>query len=122
MNFEKKEKFYKNVIIQREEEENARFKKVVHFQKNIVDIKNEFAKRNEYYKLKEEIKNYKLKIGQLQNENNLLKNKVQLYQAEMKNFRDEIEMKNERINHLLAENDITNKLYKDIYHITRLQK
>ncbi|KAI4837428.1 hypothetical protein MKS88_003902 [Plasmodium brasilianum] len=115
MNFELKERFYKNMIIQRDNEDNERFKKAVIFQNNIFNTENDLIKEKEFFKLKQEIQNYKLRIDALQNENNYLKDKIRSCENKLKNFKYDIQVKNKRINNLMAENDIINKMYKDIY-------
>ncbi|GAB67481.1 hypothetical protein PCYB_115010 [Plasmodium cynomolgi strain B] len=114
MSFEKKVTFYKNELRQRDEEDQARFKKAVKFQNNFSAMQDEFVKRKEFYKLREEIKNYKHKMAELQNENGCLKGKVQLCYAEMKNLKEEIRVKDKRIIRLMAENDVADKLRQEM--------
>ncbi|CAA9989265.1 conserved Plasmodium protein, unknown function [Plasmodium knowlesi strain H] len=114
MNLEKKVTFYKNELRQRDEEDQARFKKAVNFQNNFSDMFDEFVKRKDLYKLQEEIKNYKHKMAELQNENGSLKGKVQLCYAEVKKLKEEIRAKDKRIIRLMAENDVADKLCREI--------
>ncbi|ANQ08927.1 Uncharacterized protein PCOAH_00036370 [Plasmodium coatneyi] len=114
MNLEKKVTFYKNELRQRDEEDQARFKKAIKFQRNFCDMQDEFVRRNELYKLQEEIKNYKHKMAELQNENGCLKGKVQLCYAEVKKLKEEIQLKDKRIIRLMAENDVAHKLCREM--------
>ncbi|KJP88927.1 hypothetical protein AK88_01421 [Plasmodium fragile] len=114
MNLEKKITFYKNKLRQKDEEDQARFKKAVKFQNNFSNMQDEFVKRKELYKLQEEIKNYKHKMAQLQNENGSLKGKVKLYYAEVKKLKQEIQVKDKRIIRLMAENHVADKLGREM--------
>ncbi|CAG25233.1 conserved Plasmodium protein, unknown function [Plasmodium reichenowi] len=114
MNFELKEKYYKNMILQRDKEENERFKHAMKFQKNFINIEKDLTKNKELFKLKEEIKSYKQKIDTLQYENNYLKNKIRYYENKFKIFKNEIQIKNKNISYLISENDVINRLYQQI--------
>ncbi|SBT77853.1 conserved Plasmodium protein, unknown function [Plasmodium ovale] len=115
MNFERKERFYKNKIIQRDKEENEKFKNAINFQNNIFTIQNELKKNKEFFKLQQEIKNCKKIIEVLKNENNYLKNKISSYENKLQKCIYEMQLKKKRINHLICENDDINNIYKDMY-------
>ncbi|EUD66331.1 hypothetical protein C922_03247 [Plasmodium inui San Antonio 1] len=115
MSFEKKVTFYKNELWQRDKEDQARFKKAVKFQNNFSAMQDEFVKKKELYNLREEIKNYKHKMAELQNENGCLKGKVQLCYAQVKKLKEEIQVKDKRIIRLLAENDVADKLCREMF-------
>ncbi|CAG9478169.1 unnamed protein product [Plasmodium vivax] len=122
MSFEKKVTFFKNELRRRDEEDQARFKKAVKFQNNFCAMQDEFVKRKEVYKLREEIKNYKQKMAELQKENGCLKREVQLCHAEVKNLKEEIRVKDKRIIRLMAENDVADKLYREMYLTAHLKR